>query len=402
MSTASAKQIRSAKRLRVTPQKPDFDLSSAFHYTIHNDTSSVPLLISIPDPGDECPITAMPISDPSATADLTFIPENLRVFCPARPTHTKATLPCGHSFSAMHLLYYWARKSMRCPCCRDGTDAPATTESIPKHFRSEMARKIESSMVQEALEVDEENQQAAFFVAQALRAEASLAHSYSAISFTSDYDEDVTGFYGRQFSYVDLATEGLLSLRVTYYERNQESDLLRMNVVLSSMLHSDPESGARIRREVLQHVEGANGARRIIVAHHGEGGNMPREEQEALVAAFPSLVRDMSQRTFVPGRNTITTINQLMQGGFRMFKLSVVARFPGARSPVDIETSDRITVSAETMRDCRLILSGNSRSLGAGISVSQFHINFADEEQLKISSIEWVPHEGHLNWFRME
>lgn len=400
MSSAATKIIRSAKRPRSAP-KNQMDLSSAFHYTIQSDASSVPLLISIPDPTEECPITSLPISDPSATADLTFIPENLRVFCPARPTHTKATLPCGHSFSAMHLLYYWARKSMRCPCCRDGTDAPATTESIPKHFRSEMARKIESSMVQEALEADEENQQAAFFVAQALRAEASLAHAYSAISFTSDYDED-SGFYGRQFSYLDLATEGLLSLRVTYYERTQESDLLRMNVVLSSMLHSDPESGARIQREVLQHVEGANGARRILVAHHGEGNNISREERDAVVHTFPALVRDMSQRTFVPGRNTITTINQLMHGGFRMFKLSVVARFPGARSPVDIETSDRITVSAETMRDCRLIVSGNSRSLGAGIAVSQFHVNFTDEEPMRISSIEWVPHEGHLNWFRME
>ena len=85
-----------------------------------------------------------------------------------------------------------------------------------------------------------------------------------------------------------------------------------------------------------------------------------------------------------------------------MFKLTVVARFPGASSPVDIESSDRITPPLDRLRDARLIVTGNSRSLGAAISISQFHISFSDEEPTKVMSIEWVPHEGHMNWFRVE
>ena len=130
--------------------------------------TSIALTISIPDAAEECPITSLSMSDPSGTDDLHFLEADCRVFDRSRPMHTKATLPCGHSFSVLHLLYYWCKQNMRCPCCRDGIDNLARTDCLPYHVRHDMAQRIETLRREEAQELLEDDRRAATLVATAI------------------------------------------------------------------------------------------------------------------------------------------------------------------------------------------------------------------------------------------
>ena len=68
---------------------------------------SIEVTLSIPNEDDECPLTLDPIKD----SHVSFLPG--AVFCKAKPLHSKLTLPCGHSFHSLSLLYSWCRNGMR-------------------------------------------------------------------------------------------------------------------------------------------------------------------------------------------------------------------------------------------------------------------------------------------------
>ncbi len=95
--------------------------------------------LSLPDPDDECPLTLGPIYDDNLEFldGVTFIPE--------LPNFKRMTLPCGHSFGAMSLVYNFARKNMLCPCCRAGVDDSIHNDSIPVHFRDGIVRNVKAS-----------------------------------------------------------------------------------------------------------------------------------------------------------------------------------------------------------------------------------------------------------------
>jgi len=86
--------------------------------------------ISIPDGDEECSITLDRIAD----YQLHFLTEP-HSFVQNKPILAKASLPCGHSFSALALLYHFANNTMSCPCCRAGPSAPICEQSIPSHLR---------------------------------------------------------------------------------------------------------------------------------------------------------------------------------------------------------------------------------------------------------------------------
>ena len=86
---------------------------------------------------------------PIAEATLDFLPADTpRAPIVARPELTKATLPCGHSFSALALLYHFAKNCMRCPNCREGAAARMAGQSVPAHlrpaFRAHLEREAEA------------------------------------------------------------------------------------------------------------------------------------------------------------------------------------------------------------------------------------------------------------------
>lgn len=113
-----------------------------------HDLERIQVTLSIPSPDDECPIALEAIS----TAELAFLPG-----CPFiqdMPEHTKMTLPCGHSFSAMVIVYSWCKSSMICPCCRRGVQRRANVNYLPSHFRQQLKAQIASSL--NAERIDEE------------------------------------------------------------------------------------------------------------------------------------------------------------------------------------------------------------------------------------------------------
>ena len=110
------------------------------------DTMAVKL--SIPDPDEECSLTLEPIM----TSRLTFLPGC--TFFENKPEICKMTLPCGHGFSAMNLIYHMCKNNMLCPCCRAGFNVPASLDSIPSHFRGKFQEHIGSTRAEE--EADEE------------------------------------------------------------------------------------------------------------------------------------------------------------------------------------------------------------------------------------------------------
>jgi len=104
-----------------------------------------------------CPIT----QDPIAESQLDFMGN--QVYSIAHPKHTGARLECKHEFSAMCLLYHWARNSnVLCPVCRSGQKgARVNLRALPAHFRLEMWRKVKREIAQDHEEHVRENEEAA-------------------------------------------------------------------------------------------------------------------------------------------------------------------------------------------------------------------------------------------------
>lgn len=96
--------------------------------------------LSIPADDEECPLTL----DPIATSQLPCLPGT--PFLQDRPLHTKLTLPCGHSFSAMTLVYAFCKNNMTCPCCRAGEEVRADTFCLPAHFRMQIKAHIQQTL----------------------------------------------------------------------------------------------------------------------------------------------------------------------------------------------------------------------------------------------------------------
>ena len=119
-------------------------LASHEHYP--RDLKITKVTLSIPLPDDECPIALEPIS----TAFLSFLPDCS--FIKDTPEYSKMTLPCGHSFSAMVIVYNWCKNNMLCPCCRQGHTCRANVNYLPSHFRDQLKAHVNRSLQTERLE----------------------------------------------------------------------------------------------------------------------------------------------------------------------------------------------------------------------------------------------------------
>lgn len=105
------------------------------------------LALSEPSPEEECSITLEPMRD----YRLPFIPEEA-ANCPVEgePALTKASLPCGHGFHALALLYHFAKNSMTCPICRAGhAKLQMTEQSVPFHVRKHFSARLASLRAEE-------------------------------------------------------------------------------------------------------------------------------------------------------------------------------------------------------------------------------------------------------------
>ena len=173
--------------------------------------------LSIPSKDEECPLTLDAIAD----SKLTFMPDT--PFVKDRPNHTKITLPCKHSFSAMTLLYSFCKNNMVCPCCRAGEDVQADTLCLPTHIRSEFKAKIQETLETERRQDDE-------------RGFAEAVESFSLFGVTIPYEV--------------LGMNGNLNLVANFYDIPSGitalSSSIRPMFSFSSVIHPTRDSTGRL------------------------------------------------------------------------------------------------------------------------------------------------------------
>jgi hypothetical protein len=146
------------------------------------------VVLSIPGDEDECPLTLEPIKD----SRLACMPD--AVFMQEKPQHSKVTLPCGHGFHALSLLYNWCKNNMLCPCCRDGVSERADPACLPESIRDKVHEKVRETLQAE------EQQDEAFL------------------------EEEMQAFemFGVSIPYTTLAEMGALSVTMNFYQTVQQ------------------------------------------------------------------------------------------------------------------------------------------------------------------------------------
>lgn len=118
--------------------------------------------LEAPAPGEECPLTLSPIAEDS----LEFL-QPTTAYLTAFPAYKKMTLPCGHGFGALSILYHLARRNMLCPCCRAGLDTRLSPHCVPSAFRKTFLEKIQRERKVDAQELFDSDHRAASGIAQA-------------------------------------------------------------------------------------------------------------------------------------------------------------------------------------------------------------------------------------------
>ena len=144
--TTSNKRAKNSQPDQHTEMKPNMTIEYCVtgmlvgRERFPDDIKTILVTLSKPSPEDECPIALEAIS----TAELSFLPGCS--FLKDKPDYTKLTLPCGHSFSAMILIYNWCKSNMLCPCCRQGLDRRANANYLPTHFREQIKTHLRTTL----------------------------------------------------------------------------------------------------------------------------------------------------------------------------------------------------------------------------------------------------------------
>jgi len=106
--------------------------------TMPRKSKSIQFELRAPDAEAVCPIT----QDLISASSLDFLQDCS--YDAERPELRAVRLRCGHDFSAMNIVYHWARnKNVLCPVCRGGPrGAWLDMKGLPAHFQKEMCRKV--------------------------------------------------------------------------------------------------------------------------------------------------------------------------------------------------------------------------------------------------------------------
>ena len=107
--------------------------------------------LSPPGKDDQCPLTLDAVSKDS----LDFLPTGVS-FLKDCPAIKKMSLPCGHGFGALNIMYHFCKNNMQCPCCRAGPRDRAASTSIPKHLRTALGKHVKKL---ESMERDEQDRE---------------------------------------------------------------------------------------------------------------------------------------------------------------------------------------------------------------------------------------------------
>ena len=150
------KRPRSAmKKFGVITQDPETNKFSMLVRSngVGSRYKSIMMSLSEPAEDEECSIGLVPISE----FRLSFMPAEATLL-EAQPALAKASLPCGHGFNALALLYHFAKNSMTCPYCRAGHAKTIMSEqSIPAAVRGYFSKHLEDVRAEENREQSEQD-----------------------------------------------------------------------------------------------------------------------------------------------------------------------------------------------------------------------------------------------------
>jgi hypothetical protein len=172
MGPPSNKRVRGEAKGCTTICQPE---DGIYALVVRSDTGQklVRLELSEPQPGEECCI----VMEPIAEHRVEWLPDPggpQPGAIQGREALTKATLPCGHGFHALALLYHFAKNEMTCPCCRQGHGREQMAwSSIPAHVRPPMEARLARVLMEEREEQVESDAQA---VARLLEREVNVMH----------------------------------------------------------------------------------------------------------------------------------------------------------------------------------------------------------------------------------
>ena len=155
MGPPSSKRVRTESATICQPEDGIYAL------VVRSETGQkrVRLELSEPQPGEECCIAMEPIAE-HRVEWLPAGPERQPGAMQGWDALTKGTLPCGHGFHALALLYHFAKNEMTCPCCRQGHGREQmAAQSIPAHVRGAMEERLAGVLLQEREEQVESDAQ---------------------------------------------------------------------------------------------------------------------------------------------------------------------------------------------------------------------------------------------------
>ena len=305
------------------------------------------ITVSVPADDEECPITMELIKDSNK---MDWLPEGCS-FVKGNPGLSKATLECGHSFSAVNLVYLWCKKDMRCPCCRKGFDLPAGPASIPTHFRSLMMEHIKKT-IKEEKEKDEE---------ESMRETQSLFQ--------------VASVTGMRVPYTSLASANDLSISVTLYNQTPGQQAARLAaVVVANLRHGGSNAGAN----GLMPVFSPPSHQLRVIADHLSSGT-------TAAVTFHIMLR-------IPGHGRESVYIESTE----LLSLSSVHSRIAAAAAAQVGTRAGVSLTIPG-------LGGQSISSGSDLAdennnvKSNFHVSFGANNV--ITELTWVPNSPYLDWF---
>ena len=302
-------------------------------------------MLSPASPQEECPLTLEPI----ATSRLPFLPDC--AFLDHLPHYTKLTLPCGHGFSAVPLIYHMCKNNMLCPICRAGSNLPADTQCIPAHFREPMAAQIASTRTTER---------------------------------NSDMQEvmsSLVGLHRSTTSFAEIAIQGNLHMVLTFSNPPQSPDSGSPN---SSGTTIDVSLG------LFPVTERTNGVDRVVFR--------PRPSHMRLLEQIQGIGSVLSASTFV----TIPAVGDIEIEG-------VQQELPTSTENADltrrvVRGNARHAWSRHSRSALADLSQDNSVAPGARREVSTFEFGFGREDQaVFVNYVSWRPDMSHVTWaFRVE
>lgn len=124
------------KKRRYRPPPPD---APPYRICMRSESGTfTTAFLDVPAEDEQCPLTISPIAED----ELDFLPGV--TYMVNKPLARRIKLSCSHAFGAMNLLYHFARRDMRCPCCRAGKKSRLDVRAVPMHFRVALVARIEA------------------------------------------------------------------------------------------------------------------------------------------------------------------------------------------------------------------------------------------------------------------